>query len=1232
MLLVNTRTSGSATSASINEIDPRGGAAITGDNSVGKTTTLELIPLFFGTLPSQISETVGGREPMLKFVLPMPQSAIVFEYQRGGDDEHDVRCAVLRRTDSDHRPVFRLINGPFREEAFTRMNEAGESTFCDDRQMAQAFEAMGVQVSQLLDIADYRAVILGLEARTQDAKKLRVLSTAYGFGSRLTNLDRLIAAVAKEKVDFKDFVRLSITIVQERLSAHGDSPSRHRVTLRQSREQIQRWLRDRQALEMAFGMADEVELLRASGKEHAQAEADLRSARQAIAPALLLRREQATANNRLLTKKQADRSDHEAAAQERAQILGAAATAAGTSLRNANLAITDEEARRASLSLSEVQAWSAAVERIPQLQNDHAAAKEQIEIFSGQASEISSRYGELIHKAENVATKAAAELREGKEGARSRSAVEATRLTEVHEQRVREAEDEFISKTDEISPKLTDLIEAKATLSAQIKSAQASAASQEALGVSREAVSTAQDQKATAVFKAGEAALKSQAATTAFADAEVAAARAENKVAECERAVAAAQSMLTPADGSLLSALRESPDLEWKASLARIIDPALLGRSDLAPTYLADDANDTAYGWRLNTRGIEPATWTDDQLLRDTLIQAQGTVAAAREKFTAAQDAMTAAGKAARSLTEANVQAQADSRTAESKLDARKHALTAAQATCDMEIKALKADGQRQLDVLEQQSTHLSTQLKALQTNHREALNKMREELRSSLRETDRKLNEELSGIEQAALAATAAGQVEVSRLQQEMDADLRSAGVDPDRLRALNKRVSDLYQEIVDAENRRPTVNLWRAWLEEGGDQILAGLIERRRLATNENNRANAELSTHINEVKKKQVEFTTEVDRLEKVSKQLGQEAQDLTELLNALGLPEFSTREVDPEQTVEDIKADLHRAQSQVEICQERVSRRYLHVRDALTGSTSAVAEFIQTHLAALAEGSSRIRAAEEICLLHKELGRQVLPNVINEASVILQQVQQFRSTITRFEAEIKRFNNEFQQGLSVAHFKRIHDFKVAIVANFSDLDLMKEVNEIERVGRDHEAKLRIGDGDQLPDARTAGALTKFLALLRSDSTVELDLASHVGLRGSVEINGETRHFSREADLEHISSNGINAIVLITLLVGMLNMIRKDADVFIPWTSDEVLKFDSGNFKGLMDTLRENRIDPVTASPKLTPAEFRHFQKCYVFRDRGSIGLFAPPVRKRLAAPVSSPLADEGAAHEA
>ena len=78
-------------------------------------------------------------------------------------------------------------------------------------------------------------------------------------------------------------------------------------------------------------------------------------------------------------------------------------------------------------------------------------------------------------------------------------------------------------------------------------------------------------------------------------------------------------------------------------------------------------------------------------------------------------------------------------------------------------------------------------------------------------------------------------------------------------------------------------------------------------------------------------------------------------------------------------------------------------------------------------------------------------------------------------------------------------------------------------------------------------------------------------------------------------------------------MLNMIRGSEEVYIPWVTDEVGKFDPGNFRTLMEMLGENRIDVVTASPKLTIAEFRHFERCYVFSDRGRIARYALPQRR-------------------
>jgi hypothetical protein len=82
-------------------------------------------------------------------------------------------------------------------------------------------------------------------------------------------------------------------------------------------------------------------------------------------------------------------------------------------------------------------------------------------------------------------------------------------------------------------------------------------------------------------------------------------------------------------------------------------------------------------------------------------------------------------------------------------------------------------------------------------------------------------------------------------------------------------------------------------------------------------------------------------------------------------------------------------------------------------------------------------------------------------------------------------------------------------------------------------------------------------------------------------------------------------------------MLNMIRGTDKIYIPWVSDEVGKFDPQNFHTLMKMLKDNHIDVVTASPKLTISEFRHFARCYRFGDQGSIAIYAPSVRKRVTA---------------
>ena len=146
MVLINAGTNMHVPSGRITAIDPRGGAAVLGDNGVGKTTTLRILPLFFGHLPSQIVSTGQGQEPMVRFVLPTDFSAIAFEYQRGSDSEDDIRLAVIRRRSDDHDvPVYRLYKCGFRKELFV-----DEGRFLSDDETQLKVTALGIQTTSKL--------------------------------------------------------------------------------------------------------------------------------------------------------------------------------------------------------------------------------------------------------------------------------------------------------------------------------------------------------------------------------------------------------------------------------------------------------------------------------------------------------------------------------------------------------------------------------------------------------------------------------------------------------------------------------------------------------------------------------------------------------------------------------------------------------------------------------------------------------------------------------------------------------------------------------------------------------------------------------------------------------------------------------------------------------------------------------------------------------------------------
>jgi hypothetical protein len=259
--------------------------------------------------------------------------------------------------------------------------------------------------------------------------------------------------------------------------------------------------------------------------------------------------------------------------------------------------------------------------------------------------------------------------------------------------------------------------------------------------------------------------------------------------------------------------------------------------------------------------------------------------------------------------------------------------------------------------------------------------------------------------------------------------------------------------------------------------------------------------------------------------------------------------------------------------------------------------------------LGNEASVFQRAERLAAAYDRIGREVTSTVNSELSTILMHISQFRSRIQTFETEVKSFNRKLQDGLNrvVLGFERLKDFKISVVTDFEQLDFMGKLKLLDEVVLQHRDTPRAAYSFTVPPASSAYALQDFMSVL-SNGTLEVDLAQHITLSGSVNDNGIIKVFRRGSELESLSSTGLTAIALITLLSGMLNVIRGSEPIYIPWVTDEVGRFDSGNFQTLMQMLRENHIDVVTASPSLTPAGYEHFSHRYLFGERGSIAVYA------------------------
>lgn len=179
LILVNAHIKGRAV-----EVRLDGHANLSGENAIGKTSLLKLIPFFYGSLPNRLCPPVDGNKNFVDYYLPSDKSYLVYEYAT----EHGLNCVAVYRHTSGQKPAYRFLPGPFRQEVFYTVEEDGRCRAFSSDKLKQRCVIHDVAGSRQVEtVLEYRAILMNQKAvidRSEDAKELRQLVASYSLSPR----------------------------------------------------------------------------------------------------------------------------------------------------------------------------------------------------------------------------------------------------------------------------------------------------------------------------------------------------------------------------------------------------------------------------------------------------------------------------------------------------------------------------------------------------------------------------------------------------------------------------------------------------------------------------------------------------------------------------------------------------------------------------------------------------------------------------------------------------------------------------------------------------------------------------------------------------------------------------------------------------------------------------------------------------------------------------------------
>lgn len=1170
-------------------IDCRERTHLGGVNGAGKTSVLSLIPAFYGEEPERIVTKASGKLSFLDYYLPTFQSLVIFEYQR----QNGLHCSVMYRH-AQGKPCYKFVSGSAEETFFIpEVKELLQSGASADDVFA-ALRQKGIKVSKNIDtITNYRAIIQRnqklLKRLPSEVRALRSLAAEFGLGdsdTQMTNIERLTHVVLNKHRLLSSFKTMICETQFENIHQHGKPRAIDRKDL----------IADIQSL-TAF--AGEEQKIRECIKKDAERLAILEQAEKTVADLWVTveeAREKVKERAQQRERSEAERGDLKSRFEDEDHEIARAIADHKADFKKFDEQVATLHRQNDRYDEDGLPELAQSFDSLADYRHRLAAAEADFKSLTGKFSAMEEEY-----EREKEAIQREHDKQQALRNQRLREAREAlTTAKHEHDLKLNSVEKKKLSAVSEYkdtrSGERTKLSDDIARLRTLKENPGQTEEEQQEIVAAEEAVEQSGANVIQTHEKFQQAAENRDQAKRDLETAQGQVRQMDERVQELEDDFNELQKQISPGDDTWLSQLR-SQDPDWGNRLAKVVNPSLLYRKDLSPSFNSDAGDTTTMGWKIaldalpvpefaaSEEALQEQARAIDANRQDAIKRRTETESEARRRQATFKELAQAADQRETEATLAE-RAQESARNKLSNVRQRlKETLAARAQKFTEELQAVEA----KLQAFDESTGQGVRDLEAEFQQHMM-------DMRGHWAERDSEFQANIEKISELISTAENEHKARLEKRRQIYDQRLSDEGIDPEVVKRARERVEELTERVKQIVESEDLVRSYRKWREQEWSQVEA-LTEK----------ANEAKSRYDAAVRKR-----TEAEKLwkeqdGKLKSAIAELELSIKTLRGKIDTAEGVLRHFSRETISEGFPGNIGDLTQELQGAHQKLEQLRKEVIGTFDQATAILNRYDNTQIQqAWRKLSSHRRGLmggevydydENFKLARVPDLRELLDTDIPQLrdALVDQFASEAGSLVQYFESlevmarEVNTVSNLLRQKINTdQQIESLSDIRVVLEPKIYDDETWQPLKEFV----EHWQNWSYINRRSLPNEAILRRF-KLVTDTLSDARVKESIESMIDMRLEMKENDRQVVIRTDADFLSASSTGLTYLAIMTVFMGLTRYLCPDFNTRITWPIDELATLSSNNISHLADMLEANNLTMISACPKLDRSLRKFFE---------------------------------------